>query len=56
MGMPPLQIIAVALGLVVVGWGIIRFSKAVTATVAETWFARREQHTRRILEMSKEDK
>lgn len=39
-----------------VGWGLVLFSKAVTKAVADVWFSRKEQHTRRIIEMSKEDK
>lgn len=51
----PAEVVFAVLALLVLGWGFIRFCKAVTTAVADAWFARREQHTRRIIEMSKED-
>jgi hypothetical protein len=41
--------------LLLLAWGALLLSKAVTATVAEVWFAAKERHTKRIIQLSKED-
>ena len=35
--------------------GVFYFCKAITQGVARVWFAEKEKHAKRIIEMSKED-
>lgn len=42
--------------VLMVGWVLILFCKAITHAVADVWFAARERHTKRIIALSKEDK
>lgn len=55
MNWSPAELVFAVLATPLGGWGIILFCKAVTKAVAEVWFQAKERHTKRLIQMSKED-